>query len=263
MRFSVFYPPDAETVPVPILYYLSGLTCTDENFMQKGGAQHAAAEHGIALIAPDTSPRGLDKIPGEDDSYDFGSGAGFYLNATAAPWSTSYRMYDYIITELPAVLRTLPNLDVDNASITGHSMGGHGALTLALRNPTMFKSVSAFAPICNPSQVPWGRKAFTGYLGKNEEDWKRYDATELAASYKGPALDVLIDTGTDDAFLKEQLHPWAFEEAAAEKLQLKSKLRVGYDHSYFFIASFVAEHIHFHAKRLKANEAGISGADVE
>ncbi len=219
--------------------------------MQKAGALHYAGEHDIALVTPDTSPRGLN-IPGEEDSWDFGTGAGFYLNATQDPWSKNYKMYDYIMTELPTVLRELnKNLDVDNASICGHSMGGHGALTLALKNPTSFKSVSAFAPICNPSKVPWGQKAFTNYLGTNEEEWKQYDATELAANYSGPALDVLIDTGTDDEFLKVQLHPWAFEEAAAGKLHLKSNLRVGYDHSYYFIGTFIEEHIKFHAKHLK------------
>lgn len=250
MRFTVFFPAAAETAPVPVIYYLSGLTCTDENFTQKGGAQRVAAEQDIALVMPDTSPRGLG-IPGEDDSYDFGSGAGFYLNATQEPW-LKYRMYDYIITELPAVLRTLPNLNVDVASVMGHSMGGHGALTLGLRNPTAFKSISAFSPICNPSKVPWGRKAFSGYLGPNEDDWKQYDATELVSSYSGPKLNILIDTGTDDEFLKEQLHPWAFEEAAAGKVNLLSHQRPGYDHSYFFIATFVEEHIRFHAQFLKA-----------
>ena len=250
MKFSVFFPPDAETQPVPLLYYLSGLTCTDENFQQKGGAQRVASDYGIAIITPDTSPRGLG-IPGEDDSYDLGTAAGFYLNATQKPW-LNYRMYDYILTELPSVLRDLnQNLDVDNASVFGHSMGGHGALTLALKNPTVFKSVSAFSPICNPTKVPWGQKVFTNYLGaENQEEWKQYDATELVSAYSGPSFDVLIDTGTDDEFLKEQLHPWAFEEAAVGKLHLKSNLRVGYDHSYYFIATFVEDHIKFHAKHL-------------
>lgn len=253
MNFSVYIPEEAETVPVPIILYLSGLTCNDDNFMQKAGAQRAASEHAIALVAPDTSPRGLN-IPGEDDSYDFGSGAGFYLNATEAPWNTNYRMYDYIVHELPYVLKSIKNLDVDNCGIMGHSMGGHGALTIAIKNPTLFKSVSAFSPICNPSQVPWGKKAFSGYLGLDESTWKQYDATELVKECTGlEKLDILIDTGTDDEFLKEQLHPWAFEEAAAEKaLNLKSHMRVGYDHSYFFIASFVSDHVEFHAKRLKA-----------
>ncbi|KAL4538508.1 hypothetical protein Ndes2526B_g03191 [Nannochloris sp. 'desiccata'] len=251
MKFSVFFPPEAETRPVPVLYFLSGLTCTDENFMQKAGAQRVASEHDIAIVTPDTSPRGLG-IPGEEDSWDFGTGAGFYLNATAEPWSKNYQMYDYILNELPATLRGLDkNLDVETASIFGHSMGGHGALTLALRNPASFKSTSALAPICNPSKVPWGQKAFRNYLGANEEEWKQYDATELVSRYSGPSFEVLIDTGTDDEFLKEQLHPWAFEEAAAGKLHVKSNLRVGYDHSYFFIATFVEEHIKFHAKHLK------------
>jgi len=218
--------------------------------MQKAGAQRVASEHSIAIVTPDTSPRGLG-IPGEEDSWDFGTGAGFYVNATAEPWSKNYQMYDYILKELPAVLRGLEkNLDVDTASVFGHSMGGHGALIMALKNPDKFKSVSAFSPVCNPSKVPWGQKAFSNYLGANEEDWKQYDATELVSKYSGPPLEVLIDTGSDDDFLKVQLHPWTFEEAAAGKVQLISNLRVGYDHSYFFIATFVEEHIKFHAKHL-------------
>ena len=257
MKFSIYFPTASETQPVPIIYYLSGLTCTDENFAQKAGAQRYANEHDVALVLPDTSPRGL-TLPGEDASYDFGSGAGFYLNATKDPWAKHYRMYEYILNELPSVLRSSSfagSLDVENASIMGHSMGGHGALTIALKNPSAYKSVSAFAPICNPTQVPWGKKAFEGYLGtENQEAWKEYDATELVKGYTGPALDVLIDTGTDDEFLKEQLHPWTFEEAAAGKLNLKSNLRVGYDHSYYFISTFVEDHIRFHVKRLQLSE---------
>lgn len=250
MNFTVFFPPAAASgSKVPVVYYLSGLTCTDENFTQKAGAQRKAAEVGVALVAPDTSPRGLG-IEGEDDSYDFGTGAGFYLNAAADKWK-QYRMYSYITHELPAVLRSIPELDVDNASIMGHSMGGHGALTIALQNPTAWRSVSAFAPICNPTQVPWGQKAFAGYLGEQwQEAAKQYDATELVRQYNGPALPVLMDTGTDDEFLQTQLHPWAFEEAAAGKLQLQNRMNEGYDHSYFTIATFVEDHIAFHAKHL-------------
>lgn len=253
MNFMVFTPAcsDQAGSKVPVLYYLSGLTCTDENFMLKAGAQRKAAELGVALVAPDTSPRGLG-IEGEDDSYDFGSGAGFYLDASEAKWQR-YRMYSYITRELPALLRTLPELDVDRAAIMGHSMGGHGALTIALKQPTAYCSVSAFAPICNPTQVPWGQKAFAGYLG---EGWQQaaaqYDATELVRGYSGPQLPVLMDIGTDDEFLQAQLHPGAFEEAAAGKLQLTSRMQPGYDHSYFTIATFIDDHIAFHAKHLLA-----------
>ncbi|KAI7842211.1 hypothetical protein COHA_004124 [Chlorella ohadii] len=227
MVFSVFFPPAAavQGAKVPVVWYLSGLTCTDDNFIQKAGAQRRAAELGLALIAPDTSPRGLG-VEGEDDGWDFGTGAGFYVDATADKWK-QYRMY---------------------------SMGGHGALVLALKNPSAFKSVSAFAPICNPTQVPWGKKAFAGYLGDGwQEEGKAYDATELVRGYSGPQLPVLMDTGLDDEFLKTQLHPWAFEEAAKGKLQLTSRMNEGYDHSYFTIASFVSDHLDFHAQYLLAS----------
>lgn len=254
MVFSVFFPPAAavQGAQVPVVWYLSGLTCTDDNFIQKAGAQRHAAELGLALVAPDTSPRGLG-IEGEDDSWDFGTGAGFYVDATADKWK-NYRMYSYILRELPQVLRTLPGLDLDNASICGHSMGGHGALVMALKNPGAFKSVSAFAPICNPTQVPWGQKAFAGYLGDGwQEAGKAYDATELVKGYSGPQLPVLMDTGAADEFLQTQLHPWAFEEAAKGKLQLTSRMNEGYDHSYFTIASFVTDHLDFHARYLLAS----------
>lgn len=252
MNFTVFFPPAAAAggSKVPVIYYLSGLTCTDENFTQKAGAQRKAAELGVALVAPDTSPRGLG-IEGEDDGWDFGTGAGFYLDATVPKWQR-YRMYSYITRELPAVLRaTAAELDLENASIMGHSMGGHGALTIALKNPAAYKSVSAFAPICNPTQVPWGHKAFAGYLGEGwEAAAEQHDATLLAKRYNGPQLPVLMDTGTDDEFLKTQLHPWAFEEAARGKLAVQSRMQEGYDHSYFTIATFIDDHIAFHAKHL-------------
>lgn len=253
MHFSVFIPPVAVAsgAAVPVIYFLSGLTCTDENFTQKAGAQRKAAELGVGLVAPDTSPRGLG-IEGEEDSWDFGTGAGFYVDATAEKWQR-YRMYSYITQELPAVLRaTTPELDVGTASIMGHSMGGHGALTMALRNPTAYKSASAFAPICNPTQVPWGQKAFAGYLGEGWEEAaaQQYDATELVKRYDGPQLPVLMDTGTDDEFLKTQLHPWTFEEAAKGKLKLESRMQLGHDHSYYTIATFVDDHVTFHAKYL-------------
>lgn len=252
MSLSVYLPPNcSKDASVPYVIYLSGLTCTDDNVMFKSGVQQYAAEHGIAVVAPDTSPRGLD-IPGENDSYDFGTGAGFYLNATKSPWE-KYRMEDYVVKELPSVLaQSLPELDTTRVSICGHSMGGHGALVLALRNPGMYKSVSAFSPICNPSKVPWGIKAFEGYLGSDERVWNQYDASELVGTYSGGPLDILIDTGTSDEFLEEQLHPHVFENAAkaVPNIHLESTMRQGYDHSYYFIASFIKNHIEFHAKHL-------------
>ncbi|GAB4819149.1 hypothetical protein N2152v2_006195 [Parachlorella kessleri] len=246
-----------------VVLYLSGLTCTDENFMQKAGAQREAAELGLALVSPDTSPRGVD-VPGAGDDWDFGFGAGFYLNATREPYSKNFHMYDYITKELPEVLRSLHELDMDRVSLMGHSMGGHGVLTIGLKNPTAYKSVSAFSAICNPSQVPWGQKgeavlrqgactSLSGYLGEDKEQWRQYDATLLAEAYSGPSsLPILMDTGTDDDFLKVQLHPWAFEKAIEGKVQLTSRMQEGYDHSYFFISTFVADHLQFHAKHLHA-----------
>lgn len=261
MTFTIFFPPappaniSSTVIKPPVLYYLSGLTCTDENFIQKSGAQGPAAAHGVALVAPDTSPRGLG-VEGEDESWDFGAGAGFYLNATQPKWK-NWRMYDYVRKELPALLRThfSDQLDVNTASIMGHSMGGHGALVLALRNPDVYKSVSAFSPICNPVNVPWGVKAFTGYLGgEDKEAWKQYDAVELikAAGSNTPKLPLLVDTGTADPFLDKQLQPETLQAALLEAgLSANVRLQEGYDHSYFFIATFVAEHVAFHAKALK------------
>ncbi|CAL8462943.1 g2477 [Coccomyxa elongata] len=253
MTFTVFYPPAAESGKVPVIYYLSGLTCTDENVIQKSGIQRKAAEEGVAIIAPDTSPRGLN-IPGESDSWDFGVGAGFYLNATQPTWK-NWRMYDYISKELPSVLQSFKELDASNAAIMGHSMGGHGALTLGLRNPQLYKSISAFSPICNPIQVPWGQKAFSGYLGDNQEEWKQYDATELVQSYSGPPRSILIDVGTADDFLEKQLKPENFAKAAAahggSSVKLQLRMQDGYDHSYFFMSTFVDDHVAFHAKALK------------
>ncbi|KAK2078022.1 hypothetical protein QBZ16_003890 [Prototheca wickerhamii] len=249
MTFSVFHPPAADKNPVPVLYYLSGLTCTDDNVMQKSGVQRIAAELGVAVIAPDTSPRGLG-IEGEDESWDFGTGAGFYLNATQEKWR-QYRMYDYVVKELPMLLAEFSDLDLSKASITGHSMGGHGALTIALKNPEVFKSVSAFSPIVNPCAVPWGQKAFNGYLGDDKEAWKQYDATELVKAYSGPQLAVLIDQGTGDNFYPTQLQPEAFAESAKGKLDLELRMQEGYDHSYYFISTFIEDHVRFHAKFLK------------
>jgi len=254
MSLGVYLPGAYETESkIPVLYYLSGLTCTDENASQKSGIQQYADEKGIAVVFPDTSPRGLN-VPGESDSWDFGVGAGFYLNATMPKWK-KWRMYDYITEELPSYLQTtFPNLDTTNASLTGHSMGGHGALTIFFKNHQKYKSVSAFSPICNPVNCPWGKKAFTGYLGVNEAAWKSYDATELAKAYDGPNTKVFIDQGADDDFLKSgQLLPENFEKAVEGKsnIELKLKMREGYDHSYFYIATFAEDHVNFHAKYLK------------
>ena len=268
MRFSVFVPPGASvSTPAPVLYWLSGLTCTDENFTQKAGCQRYAAEHNIILVAPDTSPRpdkdvenGRAPFEGENDSYDFGSGAGFYVDATEDPWAGKggYNMFSYVNSELPEVVQhTLEGAACeDRCSIFGHSMGGHGALISALRNPGRFKSVSAFAPISNPTRCPWGQKAFNGYLGTVDAG-KKYDATELAAQYTGEdPVNILIDTGTADNFFKDgQLLPENFEAACRENaggmIKCESRLQEGYDHSYNFIASFMQEHVSFHAKHLQ------------
>eukprot|EP00245_Coleochaete_scutata_P005695 TRINITY_DN19432_c0_g1_i1.p1 TRINITY_DN19432_c0_g1~~TRINITY_DN19432_c0_g1_i1.p1 ORF type:complete len:377 (-),score=61.04 TRINITY_DN19432_c0_g1_i1:211-1341(-) len=250
MKFHLFFPPSAATQKVPVIYWLSGLTCTDENFIQKSGAQRMAAEKGVAIVAPDTSPRGLN-IEGESDSWDFGVGAGFYLNATVDKWK-NWRMYDYITEELPMVLAAhFPTqLDTSQSSIMGHSMGGHGALVVALKNPGKYKAVSAFSPICNPMECPWGVKAFTGYLGDDKESWAEYDATVLVKKYRGPKLDILIDQGDKDNFyIQKQLLPEHFQHACEEAgLPLTLRFQGGYDHSYFFISSFIDDHISLHAK---------------
>jgi S-formylglutathione hydrolase len=253
MKFSVFLPPQAMAAEkVPALIYLAGLTCNEETFMTKAGAQRLAAELGLALIAPDTSPRGA-KIPGETDSWDFGRGAGFYLDASQAPWSQHYRMESYITAELLPLLANALPIDADHTGIFGHSMGGHGALTLALRHPGLFRSVSAFAPICAPSQCPWGDKAFTGYLGNDVSAWSEHDATALmrkAAIAPYPA-GILVDQGLSDKFLLEQLHPQLFEEACASVGQpLTLRRHAGYDHGYYFIATFMADHLRHHAAQL-------------
>ena len=252
MRFSVYLPPQAAHGKVPALLYLAGLTCNEETFMTKAGAQRLAAEMGLALIAPDTSPRGA-KVPDEADSWDFGVGAGFYLDAIQAPWAENYRMESYVTAELLPLLTSQLPLDADCIGVFGHSMGGHGALTLALRHPGLFKSVSAFAPICAPTQCPWGKKAFTGYLGADESRWRAHDASALMrqqdnAPYPG---GILIDQGTGDKFLAEQLHPAQFEEACAVVGQpLSLRLHAGYDHGYYFIATFMADHLAHHAREL-------------
>ncbi|XP_070538674.1 S-formylglutathione hydrolase-like [Ptychodera flava] len=252
MTFGVYLPPAAETDKCPVLYWLSGLTCTEQNFVTKAGAQRVAAELGIIVVAPDTSPRGCN-IEGEDESYDFGSGAGFYVDATEEKWKTNYRMYSYVTKELPEIINKNFPTKPESASIFGHSMGGHGALICAFKNPGKYKSVSAFAPICNPVVCPWGQKAFTGYLGSNQETWKEHDATHLVAKYNGPILDILIDQGKDDNFLAGQLFPENFVSACREnKVPVVLRMQEGYDHSYFFIATFVEDHIRHHAKYLKA-----------
>ncbi len=250
MHFSVYLPPQASEGPVPSLYWLSGLTCNDENFVQKAGAQQWAAEYGIAIIAPDTSPRGADVPDDPEGAYDFGLGAGFYVDATQAPWSEHYRMYSYITEELPALLATIDQLDSSRQSISGHSMGGHGALIIGLRNPDRFCSISAFAPISNPSHCPWGRKAFAGYLGTDQTTWRAFDACALLED-KETALPIRIDQGDADDFLPEQLAPDQFIHLCnLHDVPLTYEWQPGYDHSYFFIASFMQEHIQFHAHYL-------------
>ena len=253
MRFSIFLPPQTQVGKSPALFFLAGLTCTEETFMIKAGAQRVAAEQGLVLITPDTSPRGAN-IPGEIDSWDFGIGAGFYVDATVAPWNRHYRMYSYIRELHETVLKEFP-VDSERVGIFGHSMGGHGALVIALRNPYLFRSVSAFAPICAPSQCPWGRKAFSGYLGADERNWEQYDATRLMSEMKQPfPAGILIDQGLNDKFLSEQLFPEAFEGACRRAGQpLELRRHNGYDHGYYFISSFIEEHIRFHSERLQAH----------
>lgn len=250
MRLAVFVPPQANRGPVPVLWFLSGLTCTEENFTVKAGAQRVAAELGIMLVAPDTSPRG-DDVP-NDAAYDFGQGAGFYVDATQAPWATHFRMASYLEQELPGLVISELPADPSRHSITGHSMGGHGALTLALRNPRRFRSVSAFAPIVAPSECPWGQKALTGYLGPDRAAWRRYDACALIED--GARLpDLLIDQGSADQFLVEQLKPSKLSDvcrAAGQRLSLR--MQEGYDHSYYFIASFIEDHLRWHHWRLQS-----------
>jgi len=253
--FAAYLPDSTEFKKLPVVYWLSGLTCTDENFSQKAGAFQAACDNQVVLVMPDTSPRG-DGVPDEDPhTYDFGVGAGFYLNATTDKYKTHYNMYDFVVKELPEfVEQHLPV--TDKRAISGHSMGGHGALTIALKNPERFTSVSAFAPICNPMNVPWGTKAFSHYLGSDKEGWKQYDATELIKNYKGKDLHILCDCGTADNFLVgdvNQLQPLAFMEAAtAAKMPYTFRMQAGYDHSYFFMSSFIAEHLAHHASFLHA-----------
>ena len=252
MHFSIYLPPRASEGPVPVLYWLSGLTGTDENFVIKAGAQRVAAELGLAIVMGDTSPRGENVPDDPEQAYDFGLGAGFYLNATEAPWSKHYRMYDYVTQELPALVNASFPVDSSRQSIFGHSMGGHGALSIALKNPEKYKSVSAFAPIVSPINCPWGCKALKNYLGDDVTTWQEYDSASLI-SKATIHLPMLVDQGTADEFLDSQLKPELLLEAAQEAgYPLQFIEREGYDHSYFFIASFIEEHLHFHAKILRA-----------
>ena len=249
MRFAIYLPPQAESQAVPVLYWLSGLTCTDENFMQKAGAQRIAAELGMAIVAPDTSPRGEGVADDPDGAYDFGLGAGFYLNATKPPFSQHYQMYDYVVNELPALIEAHFPV-TEQRSISGHSMGGHGALTIALKNPHRYNSLSAFSPICNPMDCPWGIKAFRGYLGDDQQQWQQYDSSELMAKSQ-QFVPALVDQGSKDNFLDEQLKPQILVQAAKNKgYPLELRMQPGYDHSYYFIATFIEDHLRFHAKHL-------------
>ncbi len=257
MRFAVYTPPaivnGTAAGNVPVLWWLSGLTCTEENFIFKSGFQQHAARHNLMVVAPDTSPRGTDH-PGEHDAYDFGSGAGFYVNATQSPWSRNYNMYSYVTEELPdVVFNGIGGADRERQGIFGHSMGGHGALVIALRERRVYKSLSAFSPIVAPTQVPWGQKAFKGYLGDDDHLWREYDATELIKSGHFFAGDILIDQGTADEFLDDQLKPHLLGQACQEVDQeLTLRMQDGYDHSYYFIASFIADHMDHHAMALGA-----------
>lgn len=255
MRFAVFLPPQAsEKHKVPVLYWLSGLTCTDENFMHKSGVQRIAAELGIAIVAPDTSPRGKNVPDDPDRAYDLGLGAGFYLNATEEPWKQHYRMYDYVVHELPNLIESTFPVTQQRA-ISGHSMGGHGALVIGLRNTQRYTSISAFSPICNPSKSPWGQKAFSAYLGKNTQDWRQYDACELLKKTNSP-LPIFIDQGEADDFLRTELSPENLEQIGATKTTpFQLRRHAGYDHSYFFISSFMEDHLHFHARHFSERPA--------
>lgn len=252
MRFSVFQPPAVADGPVPVLTYLAGLTCTEETFMIKAGAQRIAAELGLMLVAPDTSPRGEGVPDDPEGAYDLGLGAGFYLDATRDPWSAHYRMYDYITRELQAVVLDNFAAAEDRQGITGHSMGGHGALTIGLKNPAIYKSISAFAPIANPCNCPWGRKAFANYLGDDEGRWREYDATEIIGELAAPpAYPILVDQGLADQFLERELNIERLESVCREKgVELELRRHAGYDHGYYFISSFVEDHLRHHAARL-------------
>ncbi|MDP6198675.1 MAG: S-formylglutathione hydrolase [Porticoccaceae bacterium] len=250
MTCSIYLPPQAEQGSVPVLYWLSGLTCTDENFVQKAGAQQYAADYGVAIVCPDTSPRGDDVADDSEGAYDMGLGAGFYVDATQQPWAQHYQMYSYVVDELPALIHAEFPIDKQRQAISGHSMGGHGALTIALRNPERFRSVSAFAPICSPLNCPWGEKALSHYLGDDRLHWAQYDAVELVKQCQ-THLPVLVDQGQADNFLTEQLKTELLIDAAKKAdWAMQIRMQPAYDHSYFFIATFIGEHIAFHARAL-------------
>uniref|UniRef100_A0AC35G8P2 S-formylglutathione hydrolase n=1 Tax=Panagrolaimus sp. PS1159 TaxID=55785 RepID=A0AC35G8P2_9BILA len=249
-KFGVYLPENIQDQKLPALFYLSGLTCTEANFVEKSGFQRYAAEHKIIVINPDTSPRGV-KIEGDDESYDFGTGAGFYLDATVPKWAENYRMYSYIVKELTQLVFSKLPVDQKRVGIFGHSMGGHGALSIGLKHPEIFRSISAFAPICNPINCQWGQKAFTGYLGDDQTKWKQYDSTEIAKGYNGPEREILLDQGTADKFYHEkQLLPENFVDVQNSKIKVHLEKREGYDHGYFYISTFMGDHFKFHSKHL-------------
>ena len=256
MTFSIYLPPQAKQAPVPVLYWLSGLTCSDENFVTKAGAQQHAAEYGIAIVCPDTSPRGEGVPDDEESAYDLGLGAGFYINATEQPWATHYQMYDYVVEELPALINAEFPVDGSKVAISGHSMGGHGALTVALKNPERYCSVSAFSPICSPINCPWGQKALSNYIGdESQGHWNNQDTVELvktADDQLKQSMPVLVDQGDADNFLAEQLNTQLLiDTAEQEGFPMRIRFQSGYDHSYFFIASLIGEHIRFHSNYLR------------
>uniref|UniRef100_A0A0K0F5G7 S-formylglutathione hydrolase n=1 Tax=Strongyloides venezuelensis TaxID=75913 RepID=A0A0K0F5G7_STRVS len=248
-RFGIYLPDGYEEKKFPVLFYLSGLTCTENNFIEKSGFQRFASKYKIIVVNPDTSPRGVD-IEGDSDTWSFGKGAGFYVDSTIEKWKKNYRMYSYVSNELVNLIKKEFNCDGDKFGIFGHSMGGHGALVIGLRNPHIFKSISSFAAICNPTISPWGIAAFKGYLGDDKEAWKQYDATELAKNYSGPQMNIFMDQGSADGFLeKKELLPGNFLEVKNNNIVVDYKLREGYDHSYFYIATFIEEHFAFHSSK--------------
>lgn len=252
MHFAIYLPPQAVQQPVPVLFWLSGLSCTEQNFITKAGAQRMASLLGLALVTPDTSPRGLN-LKSSVERENFGEGAGFYLDATELPWSKHYQMYSYISKELPQLIASNFPVDMERCGIFGHSMGGHGALTIGLRNPELFRSLSAFAPICSPTKAPWGINAFQGYLGDNPQAWQQYDACELLKNHTWPHGEILIDQGTADPFLEEQLKPELLSTACQQaNIHLNLRRHEHYGHNYYFIASFIEDHLQFHAKQLHA-----------
>lgn len=251
MQFSIYLPPQAEQQQVPVLYWLSGLTCNDQNFVTKAGAQQFASQHGIAIVCPDTSPRGEGVPDDPEGAWDFGLGAGFYVNASQQPWNQHYQMYDYVVQELPTLINENFQVDPQKTSISGHSMGGHGALTIALKNPDQFKSVSAFSPIVSPLNCPWGEKALGNYIGQDRADWQQYDACQLIAD-GAQKMPVLVDQGLADDFLETQLKTELLVSAAkSADYPMQIRYQQGYDHSYYFIASFIGEHIEFHARAMQ------------